>query len=232
MFINYGPVPNSRLLRLYGFVLSDNPYDSYELVLQTSSLAPLYDHKRLFWQKGGLDATCKIPLTRDDPLPQPLLRYLRIQRMEEADFPPMTLQLANSIDAKLNDGNEVQVLQFLLESIGSVLTGFAVPLKELETQLAEGMYTAGSNAWAAAQVSLGEQRILTLARKKAETLLRVVAQGGRDERQCANCAKEDVVQLMACGRCKTVKYCGRECQLAHFKSHKVACRATAAASLR
>ncbi|KAJ3472441.1 hypothetical protein NLG97_g10985 [Lecanicillium saksenae] len=117
VFINYGPVANNRLLRLYGFVLPDNPHDSYDLVLQTSPMAPLYEEKQRFWKMGGLDATSKIPLTRDDPLPTSLLRYLRIQRMEEGDFPTMTLQLVNKADAKLSDANETQILQFLLESI-------------------------------------------------------------------------------------------------------------------
>ncbi|KAJ6783237.1 hypothetical protein PWT90_01155 [Aphanocladium album] len=229
-FINYGPVANHRLLRLYGFVLPDNPHDSYDLVLQTSSMAPLYEQKRRFWKMGGLDAACKIPLTREDPLPTSLLRYLRIQRMEEGDFPAMTLQLVNNADAKLSDGNEVQILQFLLESIGSVLSGFAIPLETLEKQLASGTYAAGSNAWAAAQVSVSEQQILKLAEKKAENLMQAVGRGGSSDKQCANCAKDDGAQLMACGRCKTVKYCGRPCQVAHFKTHKAACRAAAAAA--
>ncbi len=33
-----------------------------------------------------------------------------------------------------------------------------------------------------------------------------------------------------CGRCKAVSYCGRTCQVAHYKEHKAICRATASKS--
>lgn len=40
VFINYSPLPNNRLLRLYSFVLSSNPNDSYNIVLLTHSTTP------------------------------------------------------------------------------------------------------------------------------------------------------------------------------------------------
>lgn len=46
-------------------------------------------------------------------------------------------------------------------------------------------------------------------------------------RQCGNCAAEDV-QLFRCVRCKSIEYCGRACQQAHWPAHKVACRAARA----
>src|SRR3712207_942442 len=50
VFIHYGNIANSRLLRIYGFVLPDNPNDNYELILQTSSMAPLYEQKQRLWK--------------------------------------------------------------------------------------------------------------------------------------------------------------------------------------
>jgi histone-lysine N-methyltransferase SETD3 len=208
-------------LRLYGFVLADNPSDSYDLVLQTSPLAPLYEQKERLWALAGLDSTCTIPLTVKDPLPNNVLRYLRIQRLDESDITDMTLQLVNGTDGKVNNGNEMQMLQFLIDSIGSLLGGFGIPLEKLEAQLARGDYTAGCNAWAAAQVSAGEQRVLTRAKRTAEDLLEAVLRPPATH--CANCGN-GCGALMLCGRCKTVKYCNRECQVAHFKGHKAECR--------
>ena len=45
---------------------------------------------------------------------------------------------------------------------------------------------------------------------------------------CANCGKEDSDGLKACTACKMVKYCNRDCQIAHRPQHKKACRKRAA----
>ena len=47
---------------------------------------------------------------------------------------------------------------------------------------------------------------------------------------CANCGKgeESAGDLKACTACKMVKYCNRDCQIAHRKQHKKACKKRAA----
>ena len=47
---------------------------------------------------------------------------------------------------------------------------------------------------------------------------------------CANCGKQgsDTVKLKDCTACRLVKYCGVDCQKAHRKQHKKACRQRAA----
>jgi len=47
---------------------------------------------------------------------------------------------------------------------------------------------------------------------------------------CANCGKgeEESGKLKACTACKMVKYCNRECQIAHRPQHKKVCRKRAA----
>ena len=47
---------------------------------------------------------------------------------------------------------------------------------------------------------------------------------------CANCGKEssDAVKLKDCTACRLVKYCGVDCQRAHRKQHKKACKQRAA----
>jgi hypothetical protein len=51
---------------------------------------------------------------------------------------------------------------------------------------------------------------------------------------CASCGAPgdsipDGVKLKPCSVCKTAKYCGRECQVEHWKKHKPDCRAPTAA---
>ena len=48
---------------------------------------------------------------------------------------------------------------------------------------------------------------------------------------CANCGKkgeENTGDLKACTACKLVKYCNRDCQIAHRPLHKKACKKRAA----
>lgn len=191
-------------------------------------MAPLYEQKERLWTLAGLNSTSTIPLTLADPLPKKVLQYLRIQRLEEADISAMTLQLVSGTNERVNDGNERQILEFLIESISSLLNDFAISLQDLESKLTDGFYNEGSNAWAAAHVSLGEQRVLRMAERRARDLLAAIDDGPDSSptlTKCANCGNDS--SLMLCSRCKAVKYCGRTCQVTHFKEHKALCRTIA-----
>lgn len=232
VFINYGSLPNNRFLRLYGFILSSNPNDSYDIILSTHHTAPFWEQKQKLWISAGLDSTCTVSLTLADPLPKNILRYLRIQRLDESD---LSVIQVDATDRMINESNEVEVLQFLVDSFCGLLENFATQLEMLEEQLAASVHPPGGNAWAAAHVSMGEQRVLRLARKRAEDLL-VAAESGRGRRgdllplaRCANCDKFSG-PFMLCGRCKAVMYCTRTCQVAHYKEHKVVCRVISTAS--
>ena len=49
------------------------------------------------------------------------------------------------------------------------------------------------------------------------------------DNMCANCGKgEESGDLKACTACKLVKYCNRDCQIAHRSQHKKACKKRAA----
>jgi len=236
VFINYGPVPNSRLLRLYGFVVPGNSHDSYDLVLATDPAAPFFEQKHKLWVSAGLDSTSTISLTLTDPLPTNVLRYLRIQRSDESELAAMALQQIDAAE-KISNSNEVEVLRFLVESFRDLLDSFGTQLEKLEEQLAEGVYSPGGNAWAAAHASLGEQRVLRLARRRAEDLVAAAESGSGNGSgslsalaRCANCGKASV-PLMLCGRCKAIRYCGRTCQVAHFREHKATCRTIASGNV-
>ncbi|EJK77700.1 hypothetical protein THAOC_00451, partial [Thalassiosira oceanica] len=55
-------------------------------------------------------------------------------------------------------------------------------------------------------------------------------EGGDGGGVCANCGKQgsDTVKLKNCTACRLVKYCGVDCQRAHRKQHKKACKQRAA----
>ena len=57
-----------------------------------------------------------------------------------------------------------------------------------------------------------------------------IAVGGDPDDSCANCGKHgiDTVKLKNCTACRLVKYCGVDCQKAHRKQHKKACKQRAA----
>lgn len=47
------------------------------------------------------------------------------------------------------------------------------------------------------------------------------------EHQCAGCGLRRK-KLLACARCLTARYCSKECQMAHYRTHKPSCLAAAA----
>jgi hypothetical protein len=166
-------MPNNRLLRLYGFVIPDNPHDSYDLVLSTVPVAPFYEEKQKVWALAGLDSTYSTPLTLTDPLPNSVLQCLRIQRLDKAGLLMLELDQNHTAQRKVSNENEMEILHFLVESFEDILNCFRTPLETLH-HLAKNVYPAGGNLWAAAHVSIGEQRVLRLAKKRAEDLLAAV----------------------------------------------------------
>ena len=148
--------------------------DSYDLVVSTYFRAPFFEQKLRLWALAGLDPTSTFSLTLDDPLPKSVFRYLRIQRLDESDLAMVLLKQKDIADEKISDENEIEILQFLSSSIHHLLESFGTQLEKLEEQLANGTYPSGGNAWAAAQVSLGEQKVLRLAKESAEGLLKAV----------------------------------------------------------
>ena len=48
---------------------------------------------------------------------------------------------------------------------------------------------------------------------------------GPEQVRCAGCgrAQEGAASFAACGRCKIIRYCGKECQTRHWRQHKAEC---------
>ncbi|KAI9338074.1 hypothetical protein DFJ73DRAFT_587145 [Zopfochytrium polystomum] len=219
IFINYGPVSNAKLLRLYGFVVPDNPHDSYELHLSTHPLAPLYDEKLRVFAQAGLSSDAVVQLTAAEPLPATVLQYLRIQRMTLGEVTAARLT-GGEVAAeqpgsrRVSVANEAEVLWALVESLEALVGGFAHSAAELERRLRDGTYAVGSDAYGAATVALGEQRILLRALDKARGLRALAA--------CGGCGAP-IDGTKRCARCGKVAYCGVECQRKEWPAHKAMC---------
>ncbi|KAJ3217165.1 hypothetical protein HDU67_008385 [Dinochytrium kinnereticum] len=216
IFINYGPVGNSRLLRLYGFVIPDNPNDSYDLVLSTHPLAPSFHQKVGLFVQANLTtdssaAVATFPLSRSDPLPPALLQYLRIQRLSDEEIEAGVPSLAA---VKVTTRNEREVLMALGDAFEGILAGFSPNLESLRKRLGAGEWKVGVNSWAAAVVSISEQTIITGALDRVKALLALT--------ECAGCSQV-VEGLKLCSKCKKVTYCKAECQKLHHKLHKKHC---------
>eukprot|EP00804_Cyclotella_cryptica_P013918 CCRYP_002436-RA/>CCRYP_002436-RA protein AED:0.29 eAED:0.29 QI:0/-1/0/1/-1/1/1/0/523 len=70
--------------------------------------------------------------------------------------------------------------------------------------------------------------IIEAARKEANQARKTKKQS---ESVCENCQANVAGKLQQCSRCKSVIYCGRDCQKAHWKEHKMVCKDLAAVSM-
>ena len=52
---------------------------------------------------------------------------------------------------------------------------------------------------------------------------KLVRKGGRQCQNCGFSSPDPTVILLACGQCKNVYYCNKDCQKAHWKTHKRCC---------
>jgi hypothetical protein len=164
------------------------------------------------FESADLDANFSVPLSLTDPLPEDLLRYLRIQNLDYSEiFSEAAKNGARTIVSARNEGVS---LNTLIEACEVLMDGFKFPLEMLEANIAANLYENNGNKWAAAQVSIGEQRIIKKTLQKARDLLDLIV--------CAQCGKADN-NNRRCGGCRNVVYCGTDCQKNHYKDHKVSC---------
>jgi hypothetical protein len=177
IFINYGPVGNARLLRLYGFVIPNNPHSAYDLILTTDPQAPLFAEKLALWIQCGLcsasdprSATygyCSVPLTLAALLPIKVLQYMRIQRASSSAELQQLRQQSPMAAASLNVSQEIEILTALNGAFSSMLSDFA-PVSEFSA------LPVGSNSWAASIVSTEERAILTASQSAVCTALSAI----------------------------------------------------------
>jgi hypothetical protein len=89
IFNNYGPKPNEALLLSYGFVMPDNPNDTYWVQLGIMDQDPYREFK--LRALDALSLSLRQQLSLAEPLPSTLLAALRICLMDEREVQAFSL---------------------------------------------------------------------------------------------------------------------------------------------
>ena len=132
VLISYAATSNARLLRLYGFVVEQNPFEFVEMYATMSPEADNFAAKVQLLVGGGvteLDAPHK--LTSSDPLPASLLASIRIQRLSGGEL----ADGAKAFSGPVNAANEAATLAALGEGAQAMLASYPTKLGEDLTAL-------------------------------------------------------------------------------------------------
>jgi len=108
--------------------------------------------------------------------------------------------------------NRADVAEFLVNQLGA-----SIDIQDLDDVSARSMAMMGI----AELVSPAASIVREAARKQGKVTAKA------DRRKCANCTKPEPLdnKFPECARCKQVRYCQKECQVAHWKAHhKKECR--------
>ncbi len=148
IYINYGVFPNHKLLRLYGFALESNLFDTVEIWAPMSEMAPLYELKINILKSHGIENEQSFEL-RYGRLPNQLLSALRVQRVQPTDLVNVERAFStsnsnnntnnNSSDYNENQiisvENEMMILGALKEALLSMLSAYSSTLQQDKTVL-------------------------------------------------------------------------------------------------
>ncbi len=133
--INYGDMPNVRLLKWFGFALDDNKYDAYFYRLPLPEQDPQYAEKLPIMERIGWDW---VEVTKEGASPE-LLSLARIITLEpsEFDWTPKISQKAPP-HIRISCSNERKALSFLLRESEKLLAEFSTTIEEDERLIRSG----------------------------------------------------------------------------------------------
>jgi histone-lysine N-methyltransferase SETD3 len=134
LYLNYGALPNSKLLMLYGFCippLVGNIYDCVDLYVAMSPDAPMYNQKVTVLTEMEIDQSSPFKLTVNG-IPNNLLVCLRIQYASSIEDINTIRQTVNN---KINNQLEQFICNMLVESLYSMLSGYNTTIEEDESLL-------------------------------------------------------------------------------------------------
>jgi len=102
--------------------------------------------------------------------------------------------------------------------------------QELKEEAGGVKLVAGATERAAEEATKAKADALGLGNIPPEVMAAMAAKREEDAKLalakekgfCVQCVES--VGVMKCSRCLTVAYCGRDCQVAHWKAHKKACK--------
>lgn len=122
-------------------------------------------------------------------------------------------------------GNQ-RVVQFYVKEKGFTLSKREIKAAYLSKEVLEGSNPTGMNPEAFRDAVQTVEAALSAMnpeeRRRGESLEKYnETVKYLDERTCAEC--QTVGALKVCTRCRTIRYCSRECQLKHWPTHKMNC---------
>lgn len=141
--INYGACGDTRMLRVYGFVLGprDNEAaNSVDLYAPFSNMLPAFGDKEDIAKACGVKTQEPYPLTTATPVPEGLLTSLRIQHLDEDEAKEAATGKGSIFDKlngkkPVNSVMESSVVQALLGGVSGMLQAYPTTLAEDEAEL-------------------------------------------------------------------------------------------------
>jgi len=128
VFLNYGPVSNSRMVMLYGCTLGANPFDGVDVFCTMDPRAPGYVVKQEVFTGLGIDTRVQPFRVTLGRLPDTLMGALRVQRADNpSEMTPEALRGALAENTVLSEDNE----RLVIETLRQALAGMLEPLEAL-----------------------------------------------------------------------------------------------------
>ncbi|KAF0694091.1 Aste57867_15011 [Aphanomyces stellatus] len=176
IFINYGALPNHKLLPLYGFVLASNPFDAVELYAPMGEDAPDFSRKLELLEDHGLaEHVAGVPFELfADSVNDELLAYLRIQRLDGGDLRSAAVEKSHFAFELVHDDNEKDALASLIYALQQMLDAFPTSIEEdLEALVAteEDPDQDESHLHMALQLRISDKKILLAQIEMLQELL-------------------------------------------------------------
>lgn len=131
--LNYGPVPNSKLLLFYGFSIQDNKEDFVDIYVPLQEGVPGREEKAKLLQETFPDFIPNAPfqLKSDGSLPCSLLSLLRV-----LPLPPSSLP--SDVMVPISAESEVSALSALEAALESMSQNVAISLLEVAGRIEDG----------------------------------------------------------------------------------------------
>ncbi|XP_013381283.1 histone-lysine N-methyltransferase setd3 [Lingula anatina] len=169
VFINYGEVPNARLLQLHGFTIENNPGEVVELYAPLSPQVECFSNKLSLLGKMGVNPNQPHLLSASTPLPPKLLPSLRVQFGTE-DILKKVESEALSFDSSVDPKYEGEILKFLESGIQGMLAQYPADSDTDSEEMGDGSQPQSRKKMAVI-LRHGEKAFLEKSLKTVQELL-------------------------------------------------------------
>lgn len=155
IYLNYGLIPNSRLIQLYGFTLKNNPYESVDIFInmtinKTKEVQNVLDTLNIPWNEP-------FKLTKES-LNQKLIALLRLQYCP-SNVLKNDMKLLRFLTS-INDDIEENVIATLRRTLQTMLSGYPHSIEDDELILSDKNLLKSNRYYNAVNLRYSEKLIL------------------------------------------------------------------------